>query len=203
MQKLVLATNNAGKVTEFQQLLSVFNFEIIPQSLLNIPAVEETGQTFVENALLKARYAALHSGLPAIADDSGLIVDALHGAPGVYSARYAGENVSAEKHIAKLLTAMDDLSNKQRTAHYYCVLVYLAYADDPVPLIAEGRLDGEILTSPQGKGGFGYDPVFFVPSHGCSAAELSAVEKNKISHRGQAMQGLLKKLQCCGFLGKN
>ncbi len=195
MKKIILATNNLGKVTEFQQLLSLFNFAIIPQSALNIPAIEETGLTFVENALLKARHAALHSGLPAIADDSGLIVDALQGAPGIYSARYAGENVAAETHIQKLLSAMKEIPDAQRSAHYYCVLVYLSHPTNPVPTIVEGRLDGKILVAPQGHGGFGYDPIFFVPSHSCSAAELAAVEKNKISHRGKAMQELLKKLR--------
>ncbi len=196
MRKIILATCNLGKVAEFQELLAPLNFEVIPQTLLKIAAIEETGLTFVENALLKARHAALQSGLPAIADDSGLVVDALNGAPGLYSARYAGENVSAEAHIEKLLSAMKNVPNAQRTAHYCCALVYLSHPNNPEPIFAEGKWHGKILQTPQGKGGFGYDPIFYVPTENYSAAELPSELKHRISHRGQAMQVLSQKLSC-------
>ncbi len=191
MHDIVLATNNAGKVVEFQELLSNLSWRIMPQSAFGLPSVEETGFTFVENALIKARYAAELTGLPALADDSGLVVDALHGAPGVYSARYAGENATAAQHIEKLLKELHYVTEKKRTARFHCALVYLAYPADPIPVIAQGSWEGHILNAPQGKHGFGYDPVFFDATHQCSAAELSSQIKNKISHRGRALDKLL------------
>jgi|SRR6185312_17197629 len=183
MHKIVLATSNAGKLQEFQTLLAPLQWEVLPQSQFAISSIEETGSTFVENALLKARHAAQLTGLPALADDSGLVVDALNGAPGIYSARYGGINV--------LLTALADIPAEQRTARFYCVLVYLKHPADPMPLIAQGTWEGRILFAPQGKQGFGYDPVFYVPTHQCSAAELAPDLKNQLSHRGQALRQLL------------
>lgn len=194
MQKIVLATNNVGKVKEFREMFAPLNVEIIPQSELDVSEIEETGLTFMENALLKARHASQQTELPAIADDSGLLVDALQGAPGLYSARYAGIKVSAETHIKKLLQALHNVPEDRRTGHYYCALVYLVNAKDPEPIFAEGKWYGKILTAPQGSGGFGYDPIFFDPIHNCSAAEFSSEEKHRLSHRGQAMQELLQKL---------
>jgi XTP/dITP diphosphohydrolase len=194
MHDIVLATNNAGKVTEFQELLANLSWRIMPQSAFGLPSVEETGFTFVENALIKARYAAEHTGLPALADDSGLVVDALHGAPGVYSARYAGENATATQHIEKLLNELTHITEKKRTARFHCALVYIAYPADPTPIITQGSWEGHILHAPQGTQGFGYDPVFFDTTHHCSAAELSQNIKNKISHRGRALNKLLQEL---------
>ncbi len=194
MQDIVLATNNAGKVVEFQELLVNLSWRIIPQPTFGLPSVEETGFTFVENALIKARYAAEHTGLPALADDSGLVVDALHGAPGIYSARYAGENATAAQHIAKLLHELKHVTEKKRTARFHCALVYVTYPADPTPVIAQGSWEGRILNTPQGIHGFGYDPVFFDEKYQCSAAELSKEIKNKISHRGQALNKLLHDL---------
>lgn len=194
MHDIVLATNNAGKVVEFQELLVNLSWRIMPQSAFGLPSVEETGFTFVENALIKARYAAEHTGLPALADDSGLVVDALHGAPGVYSARYAGENATATQHIEKLLNELTHVTEKKRTARFHCALVYIAYPADPTPIITQGSWEGHILHAPQGTQGFGYDPVFFDTTHHCSAAELSQNIKNKISHRGRALNKLLQEL---------
>jgi XTP/dITP diphosphohydrolase len=193
MQKLLLATSNPGKVREIEHALIGHPWKIIPQSDVGIhDSVEETGLTFVENAILKARHASAFTGLPALADDSGLVVDALHGEPGVFSARYAGEGVAYATHMQKLLEAMHDIPDEKRSAHFYCVMVYLTHANDPSPIICQGIWQGQILHAIQGKEGFGYDPVFYVPTHNCSAAELPLSEKNRISHRGQALAQLVK-----------
>ncbi|APX94823.1 non-canonical purine NTP pyrophosphatase, RdgB/HAM1 family [Halomonas sp. 1513] len=191
---IVLASGNAGKIKEFNQLLSPLGYEVKAQSAYGVVEVEETGLTFVENALLKAREASRVSGLPALADDSGLEVDALHGAPGIYSARYAGEPKSDSANNRKLLEQLLEVPEGDRTARYWCVLVYLRHADDPVPLIVQQHWEGEILAHPRGEGGFGYDPLFWIPEAGMSVAELSAEEKNRLSHRGRAMQALLSQL---------
>ena len=188
---IVLASSNAGKLREFNQLLGGLQLEVVPQSHYNVADAEETGLTFVENAILKARNAAQHTGLPALADDSGLEVDALHGAPGIYSARYAGPMASDAENLGKLLAMLKDVPEEKRGARFQCVLVYLRHALDPTPLICQGAWEGRILTAPRGTSGFGYDPVFFVPSHACSAAELPAETKNVLSHRGQALRQLL------------
>jgi XTP/dITP diphosphohydrolase len=193
-QKIVLASNNTGKVKEIQALLADRNFEIVPQSVFHIPEAEESGLTFLENALIKARHAARLSGLPVIADDSGLEVDALHGAPGVYSARYAGTGSSDADNNRKLLAALNGVPTPLRTARFHCVVVMLRDACDPSPLVAEGSWEGSILEQSQGSGGFGYDPLFHVAEKDCSAAELSREEKNRVSHRGKALQALLKQL---------
>jgi XTP/dITP diphosphohydrolase len=195
MSKIVLASNNPGKAREIGQLLSGLNMQVVPQSDYNVVEAEETGLTFIENAILKARNAALHTGLPAIADDSGLEVDALKGAPGIYSARFAGANASDQDNLNKLLADLASLSNVLRTARFQCLMVYLRHADDPTPLICQGTWEGEITTEPRGENGFGYDPVFFVPNEGCTAAELDAQRKNSLSHRGQALRCLLDKLR--------
>lgn len=192
--KIVLASNNAGKVKEFQELLNNLHIELLPQSQLGVAEVEETGLSFVENAILKARHAAEVTGLPALADDSGLAVDALHGEPGIYSARYAGKSATSSDNIHKLLTAMKDVPEEKRTAHFHCVLVYMRHANDPTPLICDGIWTGKILSAPRGEHGFGYDPIFFVPSENCSAAELPYPVKNALSHRGKALQLLLTQL---------
>ncbi|RYY73710.1 MAG: XTP/dITP diphosphatase [Gammaproteobacteria bacterium] len=193
-KKIVLASGNAGKLREFQQLLQGCGFEIVPQSVFNVSNIEETGTTFVENAIIKARHACQLTGLPAIADDSGIEVDALHGRPGVYSARYAGENASDEENNQKLLFELKNIALEQRTARYHAVLAYMRHVDDPTPILCHGTWEGVILPEPRGQNGFGYDPLFFVPSHNCASAELDKLEKNRISHRGKAMQELLQKL---------
>jgi len=193
-QKIILASGNAGKLREFQQLLSGCGFEIVPQSEFNIANAEETGTTFVENAIIKARHACEQTGLPAIADDSGIEVDALNGRPGVYSARYAGENATDEKNNQKLLTELKNVPTEKRTARYHAVLAYMRHAADPTPILCHGTWEGIILTEARGQSGFGYDPLFFVPSHNCASAELDKAEKNRISHRGKAMQELLQKI---------
>lgn len=193
-QRIVLASNNRGKVREISQLLADKNLEVLPQSAFDIPDIEETGLTFVENAILKARNAAALSGLPAIADDSGLEVDALQGAPGIYSARYAGADASDADNNRKMLKALEDVAEEQRTARFQCLLVYMRHANDPVPIICKGSWEGRILKTPQGENGFGYDPLFFVPEKNCSAAELPAEVKNAMSHRGKALQCLLQAL---------
>ena len=192
MKKLVLASNNAKKMKELNALLAPLGFEVIPQGQLGIPEAEEPHCTFVENALAKARHAAAHSGLPALADDSGLCVEALHGAPGVLSARYAGDPKSDARNNEKLLTHLKEHAN--RKAHFYCVLVLVRAAHDPQPIIAEGEWPGEILPEQQGEGGFGYDPLFFVPEFGQTAAEMDSETKNEVSHRGRAMQKLIERL---------
>jgi XTP/dITP diphosphohydrolase len=192
---IVLASSNAGKVREFNQLLGGLQLEVVPQSHFNVADAEETGLTFVENAILKARNAAQHAHRPALADDSGLEVDALDGAPGIYSARYAGPGAGDRANLEKLLAMLAGVPDAQRTARFQCVLVYMRHALDPTPLICQGTWEGRILTEARGGGGFGYDPVFFVPSHGCSSAELPAEVKNALSHRGQALQKLLAALR--------
>ncbi|UTA79928.1 RdgB/HAM1 family non-canonical purine NTP pyrophosphatase [Halomonas sp. XH26] len=192
---LVLASGNVGKLKEFNQLLAPIGLDVRPQSEFGVGDVEETGLTFVENALLKAREASKISGLPALADDSGLEVDALHGAPGIYSARYAGEPKSDERNNEKLLTSLSRYAEGQRSGRYWCVLVYLRHAEDPVPVIVQRSWEGEILAHPRGNGGFGYDPLFWLPDQGMSVAELSSETKNRLSHRGRALQGLVELLK--------
>jgi XTP/dITP diphosphohydrolase len=192
--KLVLASSNQGKLEELRGLLSGNGIELIAQSDLGVEDAEETGTTFVENALIKARQATRVTGLPALADDSGICVDALDGAPGLYSARYAGEHGNASRNIDKLLDALDGVPDERRSAHFYCVLVLLRHTDDPQPLILEGQWEGRILHGRRGSGGHGYDPVFFDPIHGQSAAEMELEFKNRLSHRGQALALLKKKL---------
>ena len=193
MQKLVIASNNPGKLREISRILAPLGFEAVPQSVYNVPEAEEPYVTFVENCIAKARHAAHLTGLPALADDSGICVDTLGGAPGVYSARYAGEPKSDQRNNEKLIAALAGQSNRQ--AHYYCVIVYLRHADDPQPLIAEGSWHGEIIDTPRGDGGFGYDPYFLVPALGKTGAELAPDEKNTISHRGKALLQLVDKLR--------
>lgn len=192
--KVVLASSNAGKIRELSASLERFGMTIVPQSALNIPDADETGLTFIENAIIKARHAAQLSGLPAIADDSGLAVDALQGAPGIYSSRYAGPEGDAKKNIAKLLAEMNNVPDEKRTACFHCVLVFLTHAADPTPLVCDGTWRGSILRAPRGTQGFGYDPIFYVPEHDRSAAELSIDMKNAISHRGKALQLLIQQL---------
>lgn len=194
-QKIVLASGNAGKLREFQQLLADCGFAVLPQSEFNVDNAEETGLSFVENAILKARHACAQTGLPALADDSGIAVDALLGRPGIYSARYAGEPANDVNNNAKLLEQLHGVPEQQRTARYHCILAFMRHAEDPTPILCHGSWEGVILTAPRGEGGFGYDPLFFVPSHQCTAAELGSAEKNRISHRGLAMQELLFTLQ--------
>jgi XTP/dITP diphosphohydrolase len=192
--KVVLASGNQGKLNEFNRLLADKGFEIHTQSEFDVPDADETGLTFVENAILKARNAALHTGLPAIADDSGLEVDALQGKPGIYSARYAGEQGSDAANNTKLLDELNAINAPHRTARFRCCIVFMRHAEDPSPIIADAAWAGHILHAPQGENGFGYDPLFYVPSHDCSSAELDSAEKNRISHRGQALQLLLQSI---------
>jgi len=196
--KLVLASGNRGKLVEMRELLGDLGIEPVAQGDLGIGDIEETGTTFVENALLKARHAARMSGLPALGDDSGLCVDALDGAPGLYSARYAGTHGDAAANIAKLLDTLRDVPDERRTAHFHCTIVLLRSADDPAPLIAEGRWHGRILHAPRGANGFGYDPIFLDVEHGVSAAELDAPTKNRLSHRGITLAALRALLPTSG-----
>lgn len=193
--RVVVASGNPGKLRELADLLQGLRFELLSQSTLDVSSVEETGSTFVENALLKARHAAQCTGLAAIADDSGLEVDALGGAPGIYSARYAGAEADDAANNAKLVEALAGVPANQRSARYRCVLAWISSADDPHPLIATGCWEGEIVDLARGHGGFGYDAYFWLPELQCTAAELDAATKNRISHRGQAMQALLVALQ--------
>ncbi|HKN04088.1 MAG TPA: XTP/dITP diphosphatase [Buttiauxella sp.] len=195
MQKVVLATGNAGKVRELADLLGDFGLDVVAQTELGVESAEETGLTFIENAILKARHAALVTGLPAIADDSGLAVDVLGGAPGIYSARYAGIDASDQQNLEKLLATLKDVSDEQRKARFHCVLVYMRHAEDPTPLVCHGSWEGQITRVAAGAGGFGYDPIFFVPSEGKTAAELTRDEKRAISHRGQALKLLLEAMK--------
>ncbi len=195
MQKLVLASGNRGKLKEFQQLLADCGFEVLPQSDFDTPEAEETGLSFVENAIIKARNASRHSGLPALADDSGIEVDALNGQPGIYSARFAGPQCNDEDNNRKLLELLKDVPDAQRSARFQCLLVMVRHADDPTPLICQGSWEGRILHAPQGENGFGYDPLFWVEEKHCSSAELPAAVKNAISHRGQALQQFLQQLR--------
>ncbi len=190
MTRTVLASANAGKLAEFRRLLQNVPMELVPQSMLGIQAVEETGKTFRENALLKARHASRGAGLPAVADDSGLLVDALGGRPGVRSARFAGEGASDGANVAKLLRDLAGVAEAQRTARFECVVAYVRNPDDAAPVIACGTWRGRILCGPRGDKGFGYDPVFLVPELGLSAAELSPSRKDELSHRGQALRAL-------------
>ncbi|RJT41589.1 XTP/dITP diphosphatase [Rahnella woolbedingensis] len=188
MQKVVLATGNAGKVRELAHLLADFGLDVVAQTELGVESAEETGLTFIENAILKARHAAAITGLPAVADDSGLAVDFLGGAPGIYSARYAGVDASDQENLDKLLVALKDVPQGQRSAQFHCVLVYMRHAEDPTPLVCHGSWAGEITFAEAGAGGFGYDPIFYVPELGKTAAELSREEKSAVSHRGQALK---------------
>lgn len=197
-ERLVIASNNKGKIREFTQLLAPLNLEPVPQGALGVAEAEEPAVTFVENAILKARHAARETGLPALADDSGLAVDALNGAPGVRSARYAGAGASDRDNLDALLRAMADVPDSQRSAQFHCVLVYLRHADDPTPIVCHGRWPGSILRAPRGDGGFGYDPIFLCPEQNCSASELSREDKNRISHRGRALQLLTEQLRAGG-----
>jgi XTP/dITP diphosphohydrolase len=189
-KKIVLASGNPGKLREFRTLFNSSGIELLAQSVFGVPSIEETGLSFVENALLKARNASLHSGLPALADDSGIEVDALAGAPGIYSARYAGIQASDEDNNRKLLADLETVADARRSARYQCVIVYLRHAKDPMPVICQGTWKGRIARDYKGDGGFGYDPLFYLPERGCTAAELTAEEKNRISHRGQATHAL-------------
>jgi len=194
MNKLVLASGNAGKVKEINNLLNAHGIEVISQNEFDVPEAIEDGLTFVENAIKKARNACQHTGLPSIADDSGIEVDAINKAPGIYSARYSGEGATDEKNNLKLITELDGVAESKRTARYQCVMVYMKSADDPTPIITQGSLEGRILTEARGDGGFGYDPLFWLEDKNCSAAELSLAEKNKISHRAIALQAMIKQL---------
>lgn len=189
--KLVLASSNRGKLREIQAVLSPLGVTVLPQSAFPIPPVEETAPTFIENALLKARNAARYSGLPALGDDSGIEVDALGGAPGVYSARYAGLGATDEDNNRKLLEALQDFKGEARRARFRCVLTLLRHPFDPAPIVAEATWEGMIAEAPRGEGGFGYDPIFYLPELGCTAAELPPEEKNRLSHRGRALRLLV------------
>jgi len=193
-KQVVLASNNSGKLKEITHILSGANIELLPQSTFNVTEVEETGKTFVENALIKARHASALSGIAAIADDSGIEVDVLNGAPGIYSARYAGEGATDEDNLKLLVDKVLASGVHKPVARYQCVLVYLRHADDAMPLIAEGTWEGYIVTEPVGENGFGYDPIFYVPDHHCTSAQLDPKEKNKISHRGIALKKLANKI---------
>ena len=192
--KIVFASGNTGKVREVGQLLEGLSIDVIPQSEFNVPEIEETGLTFIENAILKARNAAEHTGLPAIADDSGIAVDVLQGCPGIYSARFAGDGASDEDNLVKLIDMIKPFPEEQRTARFICSMVYLIHEDDPAPIIAQGVWEGHLLIEPKGTNGFGYDPIFYVSSQQSTSAELSPEIKNKLSHRGQALKQLLGKL---------
>lgn len=192
-QKIVLASNNQGKINEFQSMLA--DYRLIPQREFNIKDVEETGTSFVENAILKARHAAFQSQLPAIADDSGLVVDALNGAPGVISARYAGNNATDGDNLLKLLEAVKAIPEKQRSARFICSLVFMKHKDDPCPIITQGSWEGHIVLQAKGENGFGYDPVFWVSKYECTSAQLSSELKNTLSHRGKALRLLVQQLE--------
>ena len=193
-QQFVLASGNAGKLREFSQMLAEKHIEVLPQSTFNVSEAEETGLTFVENAILKARHACEATGLAALSDDSGLEVDALNGAPGIYSARYAGVGAGDEANIDKLLQALAGKPEADRTGRYQCVLVYMRHALDPTPLICQASWEGRILTERHGEGGFGYDPIFYIPELQCSVAQLSPAEKQLHSHRGKAMREFFQRL---------
>ena len=194
-KRVVLASGNKGKLREINQLLHGLHITAVPQTQLGVTDVEETGLTFVENAIIKARHAAQLTGLPAIADDSGIEVDALQGAPGIYSARFAGVGASDADNVRLLLEKLHDVPEEQRSARFQCLMVYMRHAKDPTPIICQGTWEGRILNEPVGENGFGYDPVFYVPEETCSAAQLSSDVKNRLSHRGQALRELLDALQ--------
>ena len=194
MKKLVLASSNPGKLRELSALLDESRYKIIPQADFNVPEIAETGTTFVENAIIKARHAAQYTGLAALADDSGIVIDALNGEPGVHSARFSGSDASDESNNILLVEKLRSVPEAQRSARYQAVIVYMRNAADPSPIICEGSWEGIMVLEAKGSGGFGYDPYFYLPDYGCTSAELSADEKNRISHRGQALRLLLEKL---------
>lgn len=194
MKKIILASNNPGKIKEFNTMLQE-SYQVVSMSDMQVEEVPEIGLTFVENALIKARNAAEQSGLPALADDSGIVVDALNGEPGIYSARYAGAHGDDEANTQKILDEMSGIPDDQRSARFWCAIVFVEHANDPTPIIIQRGWEGEILREKAGKNGFGYDPIFYVPTHKKASAELSAEEKNGISHRGKALQALLLELQ--------
>ncbi|GIU51576.1 RdgB/HAM1 family non-canonical purine NTP pyrophosphatase [Shewanella sp. KT0246] len=198
MQQIVLASGNKGKLKEFDQMLSQFNIQVLPQNQFNVPEVAETGTTFIENAIIKARHAAEVTGKPAIADDSGLEVDALQGAPGIYSARYGGEDASEKDRYLKLLNELE--GQTERNARFQCVLVYMRHAKDPTPIVCQAAWEGKIGTTPQGEQGHGYDPVFVPQGFDCSAAELSSEQKNQLSHRGLALNLLVDAMKAKGII---
>ncbi len=195
MTKIVLASGNSGKLREFSQLLAPLGFTLLPQSEFDVPEAAETGLSFVENAIIKARHAAQITGLPALADDSGLEIDALRGAPGIYSSRFAGDTATDADNIAAVLDALRDVPETERSARFQCILVFMRHAEDPTPLICQGSWQGQIMTEASGDGGFGYDPIFRVAETDCSAAELSSEQKHAISHRGKAMRQFLEAFQ--------
>lgn len=199
MDKFVLASGNKGKLKEFSEIFSQYGVEVLPQSRFNVEEVPETGTTFVENAIIKARHAAEVTGLAAIADDSGLEVDLLDGQPGIYSARYAGEEASATDNYEKLLEALKE-TKEGRTARFQCILVYMRHAKDPTPIICQASWEGQIGFEVKGVNGHGYDPIFIPNEHQCTAAELSSDEKNRLSHRGKAMSLLIDAMQKQGIL---
>ncbi|MDH5764921.1 MAG: XTP/dITP diphosphatase [Gammaproteobacteria bacterium] len=201
MKKIVLASSNAGKVREINSLLSDYGIDVVPQTEFDIPDAIEDGLSFVENAIIKARHAAKLSGCPAIADDSGIEVDALNHRPGIYSARYSGEGANDQKNNAKMLGELAGVPDEQRTARYQCVMVFMRDGDDPTPVITQGSLEGRILDAPRGEGGFGYDPIFLLPEKNCAAAEISLEEKNKISHRAIALNAMVSKLKELKLIG--
>ncbi len=195
MSKIVLASNNQGKLREIQHILADLSAEVIPQAEFDIDDADETGLSFVENAIIKARHASELSGYAAIADDSGIVVDALNGEPGIYSARYAGTHGNDQENLEKLLEQMKDVGDAKRTASFQCAMVYVRHANDPIPIICQGSWTGKILRQSAGENGFGYDPIFFVPSENCTSAQLTFDTKNQLSHRGQALQKLLTELK--------
>jgi XTP/dITP diphosphohydrolase len=195
IKRVVLASANKGKLREINQLLEGLHIVAVPQTQLGVTDVEETGLTFVENAIIKARHASQLTGLPAIADDSGIEVDALHGAPGIYSARYSGVGASDAGNLRLMLDNLRDVPEAQRTARFQCLMVYMRHSKDPTPIICQGTWEGRILFEPVGENGFGYDPVFYVPEEACSAAQLASDVKNRLSHRGQALRKLVSALQ--------
>lgn len=193
-EKIVLASNNAGKVREINQLLASEQITVVPQKDFNIPDAIEDGLSFVENAIKKARHASSLSGMPAIADDSGIEVDALNGAPGIYSARFAGPGASDTENLNKLLERLKEVPEEKRVARFQCLMIFMRHSEDPTPIICQGTWEGRILFEPQGENGFGYDPIFYVPTHNCSSAQLDAETKNSLSHRGQALKKMLRSL---------
>lgn len=198
-KKIVLATGNQGKVKEMADLLSDFGFEVHAQSEFNVSEVAETGTTFIENAIIKARHAAQETGLAAIADDSGLEVDYLKGAPGIYSARYSGEGATDKRNLDRVLEELKGVPEAQRTARFHCVLVLMRHAADPTPIVCHGKWEGRILTEPSGDNGFGYDPIFFVPEDNCASADLEPARKKQLSHRGKALKELFATIKAQGL----
>lgn len=199
MKDILLASGNKGKVKELKEMLAPFGLNVVPQSNFEVEEVPETGTTFIENAIIKARHAAKVTGLPCIADDSGLEVAALNGAPGIYSARFAGPDATDGTNIDKLLDTLKDVPEGQRQARFVCVLVFMRHADDPTPIICQGFWEGEITSELSGDNGFGYDPVFFVPEKNCTSAQLSPKHKHQLSHRGQALKQLLAQIENAGI----